>query len=75
MNLHRSFSNAQVAGDLLVEPASNYLKQDRVFARCQHFKAQAERVQAFIVRTTRAVAHQTNIYRIQKILLAKRLGL
>ena len=74
MHLHGGFGDAQLAGDLLVEPARS--RPECRIARSRGVSTSNRALstfRCFFVLAARTVASEPNVYRIQKILVAKRL--
>ena len=58
MHLHRRFGDAQLTGNLLVQPALSNLKQNRTLSRRQYFEARPKRAQGFFILPASTVASE-----------------
>lgn len=73
MDLHRGFGDAQVAGDLLIQPPRGDLSQNRPLAFRQHLEARMERTHYGLILAAFTVLGESDVHSIYEILVPERL--
>ena len=72
MYLYCGLSDANIAGDLLIEATGCDLNHDLSLARAERFKTLPEGIQGPITFATRTIASEARLHRIEEILIPER---